>query len=159
MHWRQHSRVDEIIGALPAAPLVLLPRSTGAQICFARPWKHCGGLRDEGSCLRGFVDASGMSGISLKTAHPKTCSLLTSLPLGQSRIVSATQPLEEVMPNFAELMYRLLELQRYETERSPKLIAEDKRLIDSLLQRSLGRKPPHTVKLSHRVGKRARLRA
>ena len=58
------------------------------------------------------------------------------------------------MRNFALLMQRLLELQSYETHRSPELIAEDRRLMDSLEKRSLGRKPPHTAKLSHQVGER-----
>ena len=62
------------------------------------------------------------------------------------------------MKNFAELMRRLLELQSYETQRSPKLIAEDDRLIGRLQKRSLGRKPPHAAKLSPdgRVGERLR---
>jgi hypothetical protein len=52
------------------------------------------------------------------------------------------------MPNFAELMKRLVELQSCKTQRSSKLIAEDERLMDRLQKRSLGRKAPHTVKLS-----------
>jgi hypothetical protein len=62
------------------------------------------------------------------------------------------------MRNFAELMHRLLELQSYETHRSPELIAEDRRSMNDLLKRSLGRKPPQTGKLSSdgRVGERLR---
>jgi hypothetical protein len=52
------------------------------------------------------------------------------------------------MRNFAELMRRLLEIQSYETQRSPELIAEDGRLMNDLERRSLERKPPHTVKVS-----------
>jgi hypothetical protein len=58
------------------------------------------------------------------------------------------------MENFAELMQRLLELQSHEQQRSPKLIAEDRRLMNDLQKRSLARKPPHTAKLSHRVRER-----
>jgi len=40
------------------------------------------------------------------------------------------------MENFAELMQRLLEVQSGGRQRSPELIAEDERLIDSLRRRS-----------------------
>jgi glutamine synthetase adenylyltransferase len=60
------------------------------------------------------------------------------------------------MRNFAELMRRLLEIQSHEGQRSPELIAEDGRLMDSLQKRSLGSKPPHTAKLSNRVRQRIR---
>jgi len=63
------------------------------------------------------------------------------------------------MRNFAELMDKLLEIQSCETQRSPKLIAEDERLMDSLQKRSLRRKPPHTVKLRQGGRVRERLRA
>jgi hypothetical protein len=72
-------------------------------------------------------------------------------------MVSVNQPLEEVMRNFAELMRRLLELQSHEGQRSPELIAEDRRLINDLRTRSLERKPPQAVRLSHRL--RERLKA
>jgi len=56
--------------------------------------------------------------------------------------------LEEVMENFAELMQRLLEFQSDGSQRSPKLIAEDRRLMNDLEKRNLERKPPQTVRLS-----------
>jgi hypothetical protein len=43
---------------------------------------------------------------------------------------------EEVMENYADLMQRLLEIQSGE-RRSPKLIAEDERLMQSLQKRNL----------------------
>jgi hypothetical protein len=55
--------------------------------------------------------------------------------------------LEEVMDNFAELMHRLLEIQSGGRQRSPKLIAEDTRLVDGLRKRSLAGKPTLPVKL------------
>jgi hypothetical protein len=45
--------------------------------------------------------------------------------------------LEEVMNHFAELMQRLLEIQSGGRQRSPELIAEDERLMDSLQKRNL----------------------
>ncbi len=53
------------------------------------------------------------------------------------------------MENFAELMHRLLEIQSGGRPRSPKLIAEDARLVDSLQKRSLAGKPTLLVKLCH----------
>jgi hypothetical protein len=47
--------------------------------------------------------------------------------------------LEEVMNHFAELMQRLLEIQSGGRQRSPELIAEDERLMDSLQKRNLRR--------------------
>ena len=52
------------------------------------------------------------------------------------------------MENFADLIQRLLEIQSDERQKSPKLIAEDQRLIDLLQQRNLAGKLPHTVRLS-----------
>jgi len=52
------------------------------------------------------------------------------------------------MENFAELMQRLLEFQSDGSQRSPKLIAEDRRLMNDLEKRNLERKPPQTVRLS-----------
>jgi len=52
------------------------------------------------------------------------------------------------MENFAELMQRLLEIQRNGRQRSPELIAEDERLMDALQKRNLARKPAQTVKAS-----------
>jgi hypothetical protein len=60
-----------------------------------------------------------------------------------------TQPwptLEEVMENYADLMQRLLEIQTGE-KRSPKLIAEDERLMRSL-QKKLAGKPTQRLELS-----------
>jgi hypothetical protein len=42
------------------------------------------------------------------------------------------------MEDFAELMQRLLEVQSGGRQRSPELIAEDKRLIDALQKRDIG---------------------
>jgi hypothetical protein len=56
----------------------------------------------------------------------------------------ALPALEEVMENFAELMQRLLEIQSGGRQRSPKLIAEDERLMDDLQKRNLARKPTDT---------------
>jgi len=50
------------------------------------------------------------------------------------------------MENFAELMQRLLEIQSGGTQRSPELIAEDKRLMDALQKRNLAGKPAKTAK-------------
>jgi hypothetical protein len=61
------------------------------------------------------------------------------------------------MRNFAELMRRLLEIQSYETQRSPELIAEDRRLIDCLQEKNRRRKPPHTVRVSPHGPVRERL--
>jgi len=57
--------------------------------------------------------------------------------------MSANQPwsiLEEVMENLADLMQRLLEIQSGE-KRSPKLIAEDERLMSGLWKRYLAGNP------------------
>jgi hypothetical protein len=51
------------------------------------------------------------------------------------------------MESFDELMQRLVEIQRDETQRSPELIAEDMRLMDGLQQRILAGKPPQRVTL------------
>jgi hypothetical protein len=45
------------------------------------------------------------------------------------------------MENFAELMQRLLEIQSGGRQRSPELIAEDKRLMDALQKRNPQEKP------------------
>jgi hypothetical protein len=67
-------------------------------------------------------------------------------------IISANEPAlpawEEVMENFAELMQRLLEIQSDGRQRSPKLIAEDERLMDRLQKRTLAGKPTQTLGLS-----------
>ena len=51
------------------------------------------------------------------------------------------------MENFADLMHRLLEIQSGE-RRSPKLIAEDERLMRSLQDRHLAGKPIQKLALS-----------
>ena len=51
------------------------------------------------------------------------------------------------MESFTELMQRLIEIQRDEIQRSPELIAEDRRLLDGLQQRILAGKPPQRVTL------------
>jgi hypothetical protein len=63
------------------------------------------------------------------------------------------------MGNFGELMNRLVEIQSYETHRSPELIAEDRRLMNDLRKRSPGRKSPHTANLRPHGRVRERLRA
>jgi hypothetical protein len=55
------------------------------------------------------------------------------------------------MENFAELMQRLLEIQGSGRQRSPKLIAEDERLMDRLQKRTLAGKRTETVMLSQRA--------
>jgi ssRNA-specific RNase YbeY (16S rRNA maturation enzyme) len=50
--------------------------------------------------------------------------------------------MEEVMEDFAELMQRLLEIQNGGHERSPKLVAEDNRLMQELQKKYLGEKAP-----------------
>jgi hypothetical protein len=52
------------------------------------------------------------------------------------------------METFSELMPRLLEIQSGGKERSPKLIAEDARLMNGLQKRNMEGKLPPTVKLS-----------
>jgi hypothetical protein len=51
------------------------------------------------------------------------------------------------MESFTELMQRLIEIQRDERERSPELIAEDRRLLDGLQRRILAAKLPQRVTL------------
>jgi hypothetical protein len=51
------------------------------------------------------------------------------------------------MDTFAELMQRLLEIQSGPRERSPKLIAEDRRLMDGIRKRNLTAQLPLTVRL------------
>ena len=67
-------------------------------------------------------------------------SLLNSLTPWAPPIMPLNQPwpaLEKVMENFDELMQRLLEIQSGGRQRSPELIAEDERLMDSLQKRNL----------------------
>jgi hypothetical protein len=45
------------------------------------------------------------------------------------------------MEDFAELMQRLLEIQSGERDKSPKLVAEDRRLIESLRMRDRDTNP------------------
>jgi hypothetical protein len=53
------------------------------------------------------------------------------------------------MENLADLMQRLLEIQSGE-RRSPKLIAEDERLMRSLQERNLAGKRPQRLELSEK---------
>jgi hypothetical protein len=46
------------------------------------------------------------------------------------------------MEDFAKLMQRLLEIQSGGRQRSPKLVAEDERLMDALRKRDPARKTP-----------------
>jgi hypothetical protein len=64
--------------------------------------------------------------------------------------------LEEAMQHFGELMQRLREIQSGGRQRSPKLIAEDERLMDGLQKRDLAGKPTQTV---NRSPERARFQA
>jgi hypothetical protein len=50
--------------------------------------------------------------------------------------------MEEVMENLADLMQRLLEIQGGGRQRSPKLIAEDERLMDGLKKRAISAAGP-----------------
>jgi hypothetical protein len=52
------------------------------------------------------------------------------------------------MQNFAELMHRLLEIQNGGRQRSPMLIAEDRKLLNDLQKRSLAGHSTRTAKLS-----------
>lgn len=63
------------------------------------------------------------------------------------------------MEDFAELMQRLLEVQSGGRQRSPKLIAEDERLMDSLRKRNLAGKPPQSAELGQDRPKRMRFKA
>jgi len=63
------------------------------------------------------------------------------------------------MENFTELMQRLLEIQSGGRQRSPKLIAEDARLVDGLRKKSLAGKPSVAVKLCHDSSERAQFKA
>jgi hypothetical protein len=59
-------------------------------------------------------------------------------------IPSSTHFLEVVMEDFGTLMQRLLEIQSGGRQRSPKLMAEDKRLMADLQKKYLAAKPPKT---------------
>jgi len=50
------------------------------------------------------------------------------------------QPLEEVLENIGEFIQRLLEIQSGGRRRSPELIAEDERLMDSFTEEESERK-------------------
>jgi hypothetical protein len=75
---------------------------------------------------------------------------LNSFALGGGlSFLPSNQPwptLEEVMENYADLMQRLLEIQSGE-RRSPKLIAEDERLMMSLQKKHLAGKPTQKLEL------------
>jgi hypothetical protein len=60
------------------------------------------------------------------------------------------------MEHFAELMQRMLEIQSGGRQRSPKLIAEDERLIDGLQKRSMAGKLSQTLDLSQSSLERGR---
>jgi hypothetical protein len=67
--------------------------------------------------------------------------------------------LEEVMDNFAELMQRLLEIQSGGRQRSPKLIAEDERLMDGLQKRNLAGKPRQTAQFGQNSEEQTQFKA
>ena len=86
----------------------------------------------------------------LRTIAPLStkCSLFDQLsPLGVP-YDPAYRALEELMENFDELIQRLLEVQSGGRQRSPKLIAEDERLMDGL---RLAARPAQTVEPSQIV--------
>lgn len=56
------------------------------------------------------------------------------------------------MESFDDLIERLLEIQCVERQKSPKLIAEDERLMNLLQKRNLAEKLPQTVRLSRDSG-------
>jgi hypothetical protein len=60
------------------------------------------------------------------------------------------------MEDFNKLMQRLLEIPSGARQRSPELIAEDERLMDSLQKRILAGKPTHTVTLNQGIGQSKR---
>jgi hypothetical protein len=62
------------------------------------------------------------------------------MPLIIPAIQPAVADLGGIMENYADLMQRLLEIQNGE-RRSPKLIAEDERLMRSLQKKQLAGKP------------------
>jgi hypothetical protein len=62
---------------------------------------------------------------------------------------------KELREDFAELMRRLLEIQRGGRQRNPLLIAEDERLKDVLPKRNLAGKATQTAKLSRDTLERA----
>ncbi len=61
------------------------------------------------------------------------------------------------MENLAELMQRLIENQTGGRKRSPKLIAEDERLMDSLRKRILAATPAQTEEVSPLIHRREAL--
>jgi hypothetical protein len=62
------------------------------------------------------------------------------------------------MENFADLMQRLLEIQSGE-RRSPKLIAEDERLMRNLQKRHLAGRPTQKLELSENTPEQEQLKA
>jgi hypothetical protein len=63
------------------------------------------------------------------------------------------------MQHFGELMQRLREIQSGGRQRSPKLIAEDRKLMNDLRKRDQAGKPAQTVKLSPDDRRGERLKA
>jgi hypothetical protein len=62
------------------------------------------------------------------------------------------------MENYADLMQRLLEIQSGE-RRSPKLIAEDERLMRSLKEKNLAGRPTQKLELSGNSPEQERFKA
>jgi len=62
------------------------------------------------------------------------------------------------MEDFAELMQRLLEIQSGGRPRSPKLLAEDERLMERLQKRNLRGKLPQPVENSQGILARTRFK-
>src|ERR1700691_4135135 len=115
-----------------------------------RPTKRCFHRWDRKSIPSYLADSAALRGCSAVEAAPgaglkagiasrdsakvstfdQFCPWLSPIDFCQTNELS--EPLEEVMENFAELMQRLLEIQSGGRQRSPELIAEDERLMDGL---------------------------
>lgn len=88
--------------------------------------------------------------VTRNSSLSRKCAFLNSLPRSMEPIISPKS--EEVMENFDDLIKRLLEIQSGERQKSPKLIAEDERLMNLLQKRNLAGKLPQTVRLSRDSG-------
>lgn len=70
------------------------------------------------------------------------CSLLTSLAALPSPKLLLAPAVKEIMETYVELIQRLLDIQSGGRPRSPKLVAEDERLMEGLQKRNLARRSP-----------------
>jgi hypothetical protein len=87
----------------------------------------------------------------------QSCSWDVTYYVGQPTVDNHWRKLME-MENYADLMQRLLEIQSGE-RRSPKLIAEDERLMRSLQKRSLAGEPTQKLELSGNSPEQERFKA